>query len=106
MRLGLSVAFLETLGGEPVGIELAPAGSRIRQGDTLGFVHTPERAFDLRAPKDLEIVTTNPEAEADPRLVRLAPYTRGWLIEARWGSKNPKDSKLGNLEHPADPDIY
>lgn len=89
MRLGLSESFLETLGGEPVGLELAPAGSRIKKGETLGFLHTPERAFDLRAPKNLEIINVNAAAESDPRLVRLAPYTRGWLMEVRW----PKDEK-------------
>lgn len=84
VRLGLSESFLETLGGDPVGIELAPAGSKIRHGETLGFLHTPEKAFDLRAPKALEIISMNEDAEADPRLVRLAPYTRGWLMEIRW----------------------
>ncbi|MCE5229757.1 glycine cleavage system protein H [bacterium] len=84
VRLGLSESFLETLGGEPVGIELAPPGSRIRKGDTLGFLHTPERAFDLRAPRALEIIEVNPAAESDPRLVKLAPYTRGWLMLVRY----------------------
>lgn len=84
VRLGLSESFLETLGGEPVGLELAPAGSKIRKGETLGFLHTPERAFDLRAPRDLEILNVNSAAESDPRLVRFAPYTRGWLMQARW----------------------
>lgn len=84
VRLGLSESFLEALGGDPVGIELAPPGSRIGKGETLGFLHTPERAFDLRAPRDLEILKINSAAESDPRLVRLAPYMRGWLMEARW----------------------
>ncbi len=83
LRLGLSESWLETLTAEPVGLELAPPGTRLARGDTLGFLHLAERVHDLRAPAALEVLAVNEAAEADARLVRLSPYERGWLIEAR-----------------------
>ena len=84
-RMGLRESFLETLAEECVGLELAPVGSRLVRGDAFGFLHTGSRTHDLRAPFDLEILALNPAALADPGIVRLSPYGRGWLAEVRIG---------------------
>lgn len=83
-RLGLAESFLENLGDDPIAVELASPGARIRPGETLGFIYTPEQPYELRAPRALEIVAVNEAAESDPRLVKLAPYGRGWLLEIKW----------------------
>jgi glycine cleavage system H lipoate-binding protein len=86
-RLGLTEAFLESLVTEGrelevVGLELLPEGSQLRSGDSLGLLHLPDRAIDLRVPFALTILARNAAVLADPRLVRTSPYARGWLIEA------------------------
>lgn len=82
LRLGLSETFLERT-GELVSVELAPAGTRLLAGDTLGFAHTGTRAFDLRAPFALTIESLNTEALTDTRLVQGSSYHRGWLAIIR-----------------------
>ena len=80
-RLGLAEGWLERLSADPVALEIAPAGTRVRQGETLGFLHEPGRVHDLRAPFALTVERPNEAAEGDARLVRLSPYARGWLLE-------------------------
>lgn len=82
VRIGCREAWLESLGGEPVGLELLPVGSRIYPGDSLGLLHLPERSVDLRSPWSLRITARNVAALADARLVGLSPSLRGWLVEA------------------------
>jgi glycine cleavage system H lipoate-binding protein len=82
-RLGVDEQFLETFDEEIVGLELAPAGTRLRRGEAFGFLHAATRTFDLRAALGLEIVEVNALALADPRRVRESPYGEGWLILAR-----------------------
>ncbi|HPK03070.1 MAG TPA: glycine cleavage system protein H [Candidatus Sumerlaeota bacterium] len=83
-RIGLTEAFLESVGEEIVGLELARAGDRVRAGETFGFLHTHRRSLDLRAPRSLRIRSINAAAVADARLVRQSPYGRGWLAEVEW----------------------
>jgi glycine cleavage system H lipoate-binding protein len=86
-RIGLAEPFVERLQGEPTGLELAAAGSQLERGETLGFLHTTDRTYDLPDPWDLVVIAANASAVTDPRLVRDASYGRGWLIEARKTSK-------------------
>lgn len=82
-RMGLCAAFVEDLPAEPVGLDLASVGTRLRRGDTLGFLHTPERTHDLRAPCSLEVMAVNAAALADARLAGASSYGRGWFLEVR-----------------------
>lgn len=85
-RMGVVQAFLEELGEEVLGVELAPPETRLARGDTMGFLHTGTRTVDLRVPFGLEIIQINEEAVRDPRLVGRSAYGRGWLAEVRRGS--------------------
>lgn len=80
-RLGICESFFEKNPSPPLQAELAPAGTRLRQGDSFGFLHTAEGATDLRAPCAMEILTPNPALAGHASLVREAGYGRGWLIE-------------------------
>ena len=80
-RLGLSEAWLETIEGDVVGLELVAAGTALRRGDALGLLHTSRRAYDLRLPAAMRIAKVNAAALANPALVRRAPYGAGWLAE-------------------------
>ena len=82
VRIGCIEAWMEGLGGDPVGLELLPAGTQVMAGDSFGMLHLPERSVDLRSPWTLKITTVNREALNDARLVKLSPSYRGWLIEA------------------------
>ena len=81
-KLGLGIAFVEEIKEEFVGMELARPGSRLAAGDTLGILYTGTRALDLRLPFAISLASVNAEALADPRLVKLSPYGRGWLAMA------------------------
>lgn len=81
--MGLTEAFLEELGGEVVGLELAAEGAAVGKREALGFLHTAEKTIDLRAPFALTVLARNAAALDDPRLVGASPYDRGWLAEVR-----------------------
>lgn len=82
-RVGLTEPFLELIEEEVVGLELARPGMALVAGDLLGFLHTATRTLDLRLPFPLKVLAVNEEAVRDARLVRVAPYGRGWLAEVQ-----------------------
>ena len=77
--VSLSEAWLEILGEEPVGCELLPPGTRVGPGEAIGFLHTPTRTLDLRAPLAMEVLRPNRDVLTNARLVTASPYGRGWL---------------------------
>ena len=82
-RLGLCEAFFEAHSARVLQAELAPPGTRLRQGDSFGFLHTASGSEDLRAPHAMEILAVNPLLEGHADLTQTASYGRGWLVEVK-----------------------
>ncbi len=81
-KLGLAESYLEGIEDAFVSLELLwPAGTRIRRGETFGFIHTATESIDLRSPVNGLITSTNLNVLNEPRLVQQSPYHNGWLLE-------------------------
>jgi glycine cleavage system H protein len=62
---------------------LPQPSSRVTAGHELVSIDAQKAVFEIAAPVDLDVVTVNEDLTADPLLVRLQPWGRGWLLTAR-----------------------
>ncbi len=68
-------------------VELPAIGRTVDAGDPAAVVESVKAASDIYAPLAGEVVTLNPDVEANPSLVNTEPYANGWLFKLR--VKNP-----------------
>ena len=79
MRVGAD-DFAAALLGKVEKIELPKPGTWIRQGQkVLSFYRNGEKTC-IVSPTEGEVMEINPEAIANPSLVRQDPYGKGWLV--------------------------
>ena len=90
-RLGLSPEFVETVKGDWVGLELAAVGTRVRSGESFGFITTDRAAHDLRATRDFFVRVVNSRCLANPALAQLSPLSEGWLMEVEFFAQKVKE---------------
>jgi len=64
-------------------VELPDPGAHLDQGAELATIESQKVTITVSAPCSLDVLGTNPEVLADPMLVRMDPYGRGWLVEVR-----------------------
>jgi glycine cleavage system H protein len=75
--------FSRRLIGKAEGVELPEVGSYLRQGGKGAQIQVKNRAADLIAPVDGEVVEVNEALDAEPALATDDPYGRGWLFKIR-----------------------
>lgn len=75
--------FAQKLVGKADAVVLPQPGQRIRQGQPLSRFRVGDRAVDLQAPLDGEVVSTNDAVRQDPSLLNTDPYGEGWLVRVR-----------------------
>jgi glycine cleavage system H protein len=76
---------------------LPQPSSRVTAGHELVSIDAQKAVFEIAAPVDLDVVTVNEDLTADPLLVRLQPWGRGWLLTARLAPEH----WAGLLDHAA-----
>ncbi len=69
--------------GDVVYLDLPPAGTSVRAGESCGEIESTKTVADLYAPVSGEVIATNGELEDAPELVNASPYGEGWLIRVR-----------------------
>ena len=74
--------------GDILYLELAPAGTVVRQGERCGSIESGKWVGSLLAPVSGVIVEANREAEADPHQVNADPFGRGWLYRMEPANRN------------------
>jgi glycine cleavage system H protein len=62
-------------------VDLPPPGTQLRAGEELATIDSQKAEFVVAAPVPLEVLTVNEELSADPMLVRMEPFGRGWLVQ-------------------------
>jgi glycine cleavage system H protein len=72
--------FAAALAGKIDRIELPKPGTWIRQGQKAWKLFRNGQAVEMVSPTEGEVLEVNPEAIADPSVVRNDPYGRGWLM--------------------------
>lgn len=74
--------------GDIIYLELAPAGTTVRQGGRCGSIESGKWVGNLLAPVSGVILETNREAETDPHQVNVDPFGRGWLYRMEPADRN------------------
>lgn len=64
-------------------VEMPPPGTSLTSGDELATIEDQKAVIEIPAPAPLEVVALNNKVIADPMLVRMDPYGRGWLMRVR-----------------------
>jgi glycine cleavage system H protein len=70
--------------GDVVFLELPAVGSRVTAGEPCGEIESTKSVSDIFAPLSGEVVEANDALIADPSLVNVDPYEKGWLIRIRF----------------------
>jgi glycine cleavage system H protein len=71
-RYGIEVYFIENL---------SPPGTAVQPGDVLGRIETEKAAGDLHSPLCGRVIALNEAVLADPSIITLDGYGRGWIME-------------------------
>jgi glycine cleavage system H protein len=69
--------------GDIIYLEIAPAGTTVRQGGRCGSIESGKWVGNILAPISGVIVEINREAEADPHRVNDDPFGCGWLYRMK-----------------------
>jgi glycine cleavage system H protein len=79
MQVGVN-AFGVYLSGDFFMCRPKPAGTELRQGDTLGVVELSKSVVTIKTPLTGRIAEVNPALADSPELIHRDPYGRGWLV--------------------------
>lgn len=82
VRVGSDRFPLTALGGVDR-LDVAPEGTRIRQGDVLARMGRGERELRLLSPVEGEVTAVNEVLRANPEDLPADPYKGGWLCSIR-----------------------
>ena len=75
--------FIRDVLGYITHVDLAPIGTRIRQGDIVGLLEAEKAVTDIFSPISGEIIQINPFLENEPGKIHASPYDDGWLFRVR-----------------------
>jgi glycine cleavage system H protein len=82
VRLGSDRFALTALGGVDR-LEVAPAGTRVRQGDVLARLGLGKRGLRLLSPVEGRVTAVNRSLLARPNHLHADPYETGWFCSIR-----------------------
>ncbi len=71
--------FIRKLFGTIDSIEFKKTGGEVKQGEPLFVIKQGDRTFEMVAPVDGVIETTNTKIADDPSILRVDTYQNGWL---------------------------
>lgn len=82
ITLGLTAFAVEQL-TDVTYVQLKPAGTKLKAGDTVGEVESVKTTSDVYSAVAGEITAVNPAAVEDPSLLNTDPYNKGWLVKIK-----------------------
>jgi glycine cleavage system H protein len=63
-------------------VDLPAPGTSVAAGEELGSIESQKTDIAISAPVPLRVIAVNKALPTDPMLVRMDPYSRGWLFQA------------------------
>jgi glycine cleavage system H protein len=63
-------------------VDLPAPGTSAAAGEELGSIESQKTDIAISVPVPLRVIAVNEALSADPMLVRMDPYGRGWLFQA------------------------
>jgi len=67
--------------GDVVYVDIDPALSEIKKGESIGTIEAVKTVSDIFAPFSGKVVELNNEIKDTPELVNSDPYGKGWMIK-------------------------
>jgi glycine cleavage system H protein len=98
VRVGLD-ALAQKATGTVAYIKLTPVGRSVRKAEPFGTMEAGKYVGPLKAPVAGRIIEVNAEVLAQPTLVNLEPYDRGWFVVIQ---PTALERDLQDLMHGAD----
>ncbi len=86
--------------GDVVFVELAEAGTQLKQHERLGTVESVKSVSDVFSPLSGKIAEVNKDLLDHPELINKEPYGRAWMVKLSSGNS------AGELPGLLDPDAY
>ena len=98
VRVGLD-AFGVCAAGSVAYVKLSPAGRHVQRGRAFGSMEAGKYVGPLKAPVGGTIVAVNKEVLANPGLLNVDHYERGWLVVI---SPDNQTEDIADLVHGPD----
>jgi len=67
--------------GDVVYVDIDPALSEIKKGESIGTIEAVKTVSDIFAPFSGKVVELNNEIKDSPELVNSDPYGKGWMLK-------------------------
>lgn len=75
--------------GDVVYVDIDPALSEIKKGESIGTIEAVKTVSDIFAPFSGKVIELNSEIKDSPEIVNTDPYGKGWMIKIE--ISNPAD---------------
>jgi glycine cleavage system H protein len=75
--------------GDVVYVDIDPALSEIKKGESIGTIEAVKTVSDIFAPYSGKVIEINNEVKDSPEIVNTDPYGKGWMIKIE--ISNPED---------------
>lgn len=75
--------------GDVVYVDIDPAISEIKKGESIGTIEAVKTVSDIFAPYSGKVIEINNEVKDSPEIVNTDPYGKGWMIKIE--ISNPAD---------------
>lgn len=82
-------------------VQMKPAGTKVRKGDTLGEVESVKATSDIYSGVGGEVVEVNAALSDNPALLNTDPYAGGWLVKIRPTNASEVDALLSAPDYNA-----
>ena len=67
--------------GDVVYVDIDPALSEIKKGESIGTIEAVKTVSDIFAPFSGKVIELNNEIKDSPELVNSDPYGKGWMLK-------------------------
>jgi len=67
--------------GDVVYVDIDPALSEIKKGESIGTIEAVKTVSDIFAPFSGKVIELNSEIKDSPELVNSDPYGKGWMLK-------------------------
>jgi glycine cleavage system H protein len=75
--------------GDVVYVDIDPALSEIKKGESIGTIEAVKTVSDIFAPYSGKVIEINNDIKDSPEIVNTDPYGKGWMIKIE--ISNPAD---------------
>ncbi|MBK7630696.1 MAG: glycine cleavage system protein GcvH [Ignavibacteriales bacterium] len=87
--------------GDVVFVDIDPALSDVKKGDSIGTIEAVKTVSDIFAPYTGKVVEINEALKDSPEVVNSDPYGKGWMIKVEISDAAELDDLLDASDYQA-----